>query len=76
MLLRRLCEVEIGDIVSLKELPTWGECRIENIYGDENNPSYEVRPLKGPKNSILLGLKTSAVILVCMKDAHHEVALE
>ena len=56
--------MEIGDIVSLKELPAWGECRIENIYGDKDDPTFEVRPLAGPRNSILLGLKTHTLQLV------------
>jgi hypothetical protein len=56
--------VEIGDIVSLKELPAYGDCRIENIYGDKDDPTFEVRPLTGPRNSILLGLKTHTLQLV------------
>jgi hypothetical protein len=56
--------VKIGDIVSLKYLFEWGECRIENIYGNKDDPMFEVRPLAGPGNSILLGLKTHDMRLV------------
>ena len=51
--------MEIGDIVSLKELPAYGDCRIENIYGDKDDPTFEVRPLAGPRNSIFARAKNS-----------------
>ncbi len=58
----------IGDIVIIKHLPDWGECRIKEVYGSDESPYYEVSPLKTDGITFLMGLRPQDLQLIKPKD--------
>ena len=57
-----------GDIVIIKHLPDWGECRIKEVYGSDDNLYYEVSPLKTDGITFLMGLREKDLQLIKDED--------
>ena len=58
--------MKVGDIVMIKVLPEWGECKIMQLYGGESDKIYyEVSPLTKTEGiAFLMGLTNEDVELV------------
>lgn len=58
--------MKVGDIVMIKILPEWGECKIMQFYGRESGKVYyEVSPLSKTEGlTFLMGLTKEHVGLV------------